>query len=290
MVVASPDQTQEIERAGRKDELRRTVVMRRVLRDPVAVKGCAEWLRRCLSSNAKDRDVASVQCVFALLSSLGEEEGDGYDGDARRRLIDALDPVFDDLVRGPLRHQEQSDQTPPTNEQPPPRQLPLMLRLRERELEKLADCRIVRSLIDRKLGQPLASLAVLADGVAVLGMLGCFVLVSNLMVRRTDALATAEVALLAVAAVCAVFLLAREAAQAKAMASIRMLDSSATDPWNVLDVISPLAVLSVAGVAGFGGGFAREANAFRMGVAVSSFLAWCVWGVASACTFTASGK
>ena len=99
MVVASPDETEEIERAGRKDELRRSVVMRRVLRDPVAIEGCGAWLQRCLSSNAKERDLASAQCVFALLSSLGEAEGDGYDGDARRGLVGALDLVFDDLVK-----------------------------------------------------------------------------------------------------------------------------------------------------------------------------------------------
>ena len=97
MVVASLDETEEIERAGRKDELRRSVVMRRVLRHPLAIEGCGAWLQRCLSS--EERDLASAQCVFALLSSLGEADGDGYDGDARRGLVGALDLVFDDLVK-----------------------------------------------------------------------------------------------------------------------------------------------------------------------------------------------
>ena len=160
-----------------------------------------------------------------------------------------------------------------------------MLRLSERELEKIADFRIVRSLVDRKLGQPLASLVVLADGVAVIGMLVCFVLASNTMVHRTTgALERDEIALLAVATVCAVFLLAREAVQAKAMARIKLFGSWASDPWNALDVIDPIAVLSVVGVAAFGGDVAREANAFRIGVAFSSFLTWCVGGVAFART------
>ena len=159
-----------------------------------------------------------------------------------------------------------------------------MLRLSERELEKIADFRIVRSLVDRKLGQPFASLVVLADGVVVIGMLVCFVLASNTMVHRTGALERDEIALLAVATVCAVFLLAREAVQAKAMARIKLFGSWASDPWNALDVIDPIAVLSVVGVAAFGGDVAREANAFRIGVAFSSFLTWCVGGVAFART------
>ena len=165
-----------------------------------------------------------------------------------------------------------------------------MLRLSERELEKISDFRIVRSLVDRKLGQPLASLVVLADGVAVIGMLVCFVLASNTMVHRTGALERDEIALLAVATVCAVFLLAREAVQAKAMARIKLFGSWASDPWNALDVITPLAVLIVVGVAMFERGSAREGNAFRLGVAISSSLTWCVGDVAFASAPTSSDK
>lgn len=190
---------------------------------------------------------ASVFCLSLSSEFSGE---DGFDLKARNGLLDSLSEMFDII-------------------------LPPVLLLRDKDRVRVADHKIVRDVLDRKLTIPLAMLVVLMDGVLLLAMLFCFVISTFLMLRHGGPLTTLETSLLALSLLCDLYILCREISQAKSMTGITgTLFSWASDVWNMLDCTCIISVMVVSGIALFGKHETRSKKWFHILVALSSFVLW----------------
>ena len=276
---------------ARREAILASIIMRRALPLSGAIRNAEsmEWVEQCFTTKGPTRktNLACIARRYEVLSSLGLKDGDGFNSAIREELLESMSYSFDKL-------------------------LPLAIGLMtDKEIEQVFDFPLIRQVLDRKLTEPIAMLIVALDGIAVFGVLGCFVGAFTFCPIMTDAgpLSSLEITLLGAAFTCNLWLLSREWIQMRAMIAFRtdvrpihdpaasdephhehdlpagekaatspaprtLFRFWATDKSNILEVCTELCTVAAVAVTTLGGRELRSWISFRIAITITTTFLW----------------